>query len=54
MYGAKEPVPAFEVFDVVSCGVAEMGHSAAYYWKSKAAEIIAFRKVLLKVNIIYG
>ena len=31
VYGAKELVPAFEVFDAVSSGTAEMGHGAAYY-----------------------
>lgn len=36
VYGAKELVPAFEVFDAVSKGVAEMGHSGAYYWKGKS------------------
>lgn len=36
VYGAKELVPAFEVFDAVSNGTAEMGHSGAYYWKGKA------------------
>jgi len=36
VYGAKELVPAFEVFDAVSRGTAEMGHGAAYYWKGKA------------------
>jgi len=35
VYGAKELVPAFEVFDVVSEGTAQMGHGAAYYWKGK-------------------
>jgi TRAP-type mannitol/chloroaromatic compound transport system substrate-binding protein len=35
VYGAKELVPAFEVFDVVSDGTAQMGHGAAYYWKGK-------------------
>ena len=35
VYGAKELVPAFEVFDVVSRGTAQMGHGAAYYWKGK-------------------
>jgi len=35
VYGAKELVPAFEVFDAVSKGTAEMGHSGAYYWKGK-------------------
>lgn len=36
VYGAKELVPAFEVFDAVSRGTAELGHGAAYYWKGKA------------------
>ena len=36
VYGAKELVPAFEIFDAVSRGVAEMGHGAAYYWKGKS------------------
>lgn len=36
VYGAKEIVPAFEVFDAVSRGTAEMGHGAAYYWKGKS------------------
>jgi len=35
VYGAKELVPAFEVFDAVSRGTAQMGHGAAYYWKGK-------------------
>lgn len=36
VFGASELVPAFEVFDAVSKGTAEMGHSGAYYWKGKA------------------
>ena len=36
VYGATELVPAFEVFDAVSKGTVEMGHSGAYYWKGKA------------------
>ncbi len=36
VYGAKELVPAFEVFDAVSRGTAELGHGAAYYWKGKS------------------
>ena len=36
VYGAKELVPAFEIFDAVSSGTAEMGHGAAYYWKGKS------------------
>ena len=38
VYGGNELVPAFEVFDAVSLGTAEMGHSATYYWKGKAPE----------------
>ncbi len=43
VYGAKELVPAFEVFDAVSRGTVEMGHGAAYYWKGKteAAQFFA-------------
>jgi len=38
VYGAKELVPAFEVFDAVSRGTAQMGHASAYYWKGKVPE----------------
>jgi TRAP-type mannitol/chloroaromatic compound transport system substrate-binding protein len=35
VYGDGELVPAFEVFDAVAGGTAELGHGAAYYWKGK-------------------
>lgn len=35
VYGAGELVPALEVFDAVSQGTAQMGHSSPYYWKGK-------------------
>ncbi len=35
VYGAGELVPAFEIFDAVSRGAAQMGHGSAYYWKGK-------------------
>ena len=35
VYGGGELVPAFEVFDAVSRGTVEMGHSASYYHKGK-------------------
>lgn len=54
VYGAGGMVPAFEVFDAVSRGVAEMGHSAAYFWRGKTAAFIVFPKAPLKRNIIYG
>ena len=43
VYGAGELVPPFESFDAVSSGTAELGHGAAYYWKSKteAAQFFA-------------
>lgn len=50
VYGAGELVPAFEVFDAVGRGVAEMGHSAAYYWKGKAAAAPFFCAVPFGLN----
>jgi TRAP-type mannitol/chloroaromatic compound transport system substrate-binding protein len=43
VYAAGELIPAFEVFDAVSRGTAEMGHGAAYYWRgqSEAAQFFA-------------
>ena len=35
VYGAGELASAFEVFDLVSRGTVQMGHSASYYWKGK-------------------
>ncbi len=45
LYAAGELVPAFEVFDTVSRGTAEMGHAAAYYWKGKTQEAQFFAAV---------
>ena len=36
VFGANELVPPLEVFDYVSAGGAELGHSGAYYWKGKS------------------
>jgi TRAP-type mannitol/chloroaromatic compound transport system substrate-binding protein len=43
VYAAGELIPAFEVFDAVSRGTAEMGHGAAYYWRGQveAAQFFA-------------
>ena len=38
VYGAGELIPAFEVFDAVSSGTAQIGHGSAYYWKGKIEE----------------
>lgn len=35
VFGGNELVPPLEVFDAVSRGTAEMGHSTSYYWKGK-------------------
>ncbi len=35
VHGAGELVPAFEVLDAVGGSVAEMGHTAAFYWQGK-------------------
>ncbi len=37
VFGAGELVPAFEVFDAVASGTAEMGHTAALFWSGKMA-----------------
>ena len=35
VHAAGEVVPAFEVLDAVGSGVADMGHTAAFYWQGK-------------------
>ena len=35
VFGANELVPPLGVFDFVSEGGAEIGHTGAYYWKGK-------------------
>ena len=42
---AGEIVPAFEVLDAVGAGVAEMGHSAAFYWQGKEPAAAFFTTV---------
>ncbi|SEI44512.1 TRAP-type mannitol/chloroaromatic compound transport system, substrate-binding protein [Allopseudospirillum japonicum] len=50
VYGAGELVPALEVFDAVSQGTAQMGHSASYYWKGKAPAAQFFCAVPFGLN----
>ncbi|MEQ8484248.1 MAG: TRAP transporter substrate-binding protein [Pseudomonadales bacterium] len=45
VFGAGELVGAFEVFDSVSAGTAEMGHGAAYYWRGKLPVAAMFSTV---------
>src|SRR2546421_8637552 len=35
VYAAGELTPAFEVLDAVGGGVAEIGHTASFYWQGK-------------------
>ncbi|RDB44607.1 ABC transporter substrate-binding protein [Halomonas sp. DQ26W] len=50
VHGAGELVPAMEVFDAVAAGTAEMGHSAAYYWRGKVAASQFFTAVPFGMN----
>lgn len=50
VYGAGELVPAMEVFDAVSEGSAQMGHSAAYYWKGKVPAAQFFTAIPFGMN----
>lgn len=50
VYAAGELVPAFEVFDAVSRGAAEMGHGAAYYWRGKTEAAQFFATVPFGLN----
>ncbi len=45
VYGADELVPAFEAFDAVASGTAEMAHGGAYYWKGKISSASFFSAV---------
>jgi TRAP-type mannitol/chloroaromatic compound transport system substrate-binding protein len=42
---AGEIVPAFEVLDAVGSGVAELGHTAAFYWQGKQPAAVFFTTV---------
>lgn len=50
VYAANELVPAFEVFDAVSGGTADMGHGAAYYWRNKKEVLQLFATVPFGLN----
>ncbi len=50
VYGAGELVPGFEVFDAVSRGTVQMGHSGPYYWKGKASAAQIFTGVPFGMN----
>jgi TRAP-type mannitol/chloroaromatic compound transport system substrate-binding protein len=50
VFGANELIPPLEVFDFVSNGGAELGHSGAYYWKGKSAACQFFSSVPFGMN----
>src|SRR5262245_41094395 len=47
VHAAGEVVPAFEVLDAVGGGVAEMGHTASFYWQGKEAAAAYYTTVPL-------
>ncbi len=50
VFGAGELASAFEVFDLVSRGTVQMGHSASYYWAGKAPAAPFFSAVPFGFN----
>jgi len=50
VYGAGELVPGLEVFNAVSAGTAEMGHSASYYWSGKVPSSPLFASIPFGLN----
>ncbi len=50
VFGAGQLVPAFEVFDAVSQGTAEVGHGAAYYWTGKSKATAFFTSIPFGLN----
>jgi TRAP-type mannitol/chloroaromatic compound transport system substrate-binding protein len=45
VHAAGEVVPALEVLDAVGSGVAEMGHTAAFYWQGKQPAAVFYTTV---------
>ncbi len=50
VYAGGELVPPFEVFDAVSRGTAQMGHSASYYWKGRHEAVQFFAAIPFGLN----
>ena len=50
VFGAGKLVPAFEVFDAVSKGTAQIGHGASYYWKGKVPASVFYTAVPFGLN----
>ena len=50
VFGGNELVAPFEVFDAVASGKAQMGHSAAYFWRNKSPAAPFFCAVPFGMN----
>jgi TRAP-type mannitol/chloroaromatic compound transport system substrate-binding protein len=50
VYGAGELVPAFEAFDAVAQGVAQICHGASYYWAGNIPAAVFFASVPFGLN----
>ena len=50
VFGAGQLVPAFEVFDAISQGTAQIGHGASYYWKGKVPASVFYTAVPFGLN----
>ncbi|MCS7018746.1 MAG: TRAP transporter substrate-binding protein [Cytophagales bacterium] len=50
VYGAGELIPANEVFDAVSLGAVELGHSAPYYWAGRVQASQFFASIPFGMN----
>jgi TRAP-type mannitol/chloroaromatic compound transport system substrate-binding protein len=45
VHAAGEVVPAFEVLDAIGTGVAEMGHTASFFWQGKQPAAVFYTTV---------
>jgi TRAP-type mannitol/chloroaromatic compound transport system substrate-binding protein len=45
VHASGEVVPGFEVLDAVGSGVAEMGHTAAFFWQGKQPAAVFYTTV---------
>ncbi len=50
VFGAGQLVPALQVFDAVSQGTAQIGHSGAYYWTGKNKATAFFTSIPFGLN----
>ncbi len=52
VFAAGELVPAFQAFDAVSSGTADMSHSVSYYWQGKHKSLNFFAAVPFGLNAV--